>query len=571
MSIKSPINFFNKLSTRLFTPLLVIFVFIIIILLVYVPSVTHEHTIDSAISSAEGTVKQYKAIRAYYTKNVIKKVLSTSDVTASYNHKDKDKVIPLPATFIHEISEEFTKNNIIALKLYSPFPFPNRSQRNLDTFGNKAWAALKNNPSQTFSQVDNINGKEVVRVALADTMAQGCVNCHNNHPDTPKNDWQINDVRGILEVQVPIDEQLVKATSLNTTITLVVLVAVSSSTLLLFIMFRQLISNRLRSVANALRNIADGDSDLSQRLDETPTDEIGQISVSFNHFILQLEKTMSQISSQVSQLTETTSSMATVSEQTRQGAANQQEVTEQVALSMNEMISATKEMATIAENTAGNSQDTQQQSQHGQKLITENLQSVEGLAKNMRKAAEVVIGLEKESQSIGSVLEVIRGIAEQTNLLALNAAIEAARAGEQGRGFAVVADEVRTLASRTQESTEEINRMIDKLQASAKSAVQSIEQGNKGIVLSEQKAQEAHQVINTVGDAITSIQEQNLQIATATEEQASIGEEIHGNINSIQQVTNESNDNAMQLFQMAEEINLAANNINKQLKRFIEK
>ncbi|NQZ82332.1 MAG: response regulator [Colwellia sp.] len=286
MSMKNNINFFEKLSTRLFTPLIVIFIFVIIILIVYVPSVTQEHTIKSAISTAENTVKQYKNIRSYYTKNVIKKVLGTSDVTASYDHEGKNKVIPLPATFIHEISEEFTKQGIISLKLYSPFPFPNRKNRTLDSFANNAWSALKDNKIKTFSQVDIIDGKEVVRVAIADTMTQqACVDCHNIHPQTPKNDWQLNDVRGVLEVQIPIEEQLVNATSLNDEITLIVLAAVSSTVILLFIMFKRLVSTRLANVHDALQYIASSDGDLSQRLIETRKDEIGQLAQGYNQML----------------------------------------------------------------------------------------------------------------------------------------------------------------------------------------------------------------------------------------------------------------------------------------------
>jgi len=284
--MKNNIKFFEKLSTRLFTPLVVIFILVIIILIVYVPSVTQEHTIKSAVSTAENTVKQYKNIRSYYTKNVIKKVLSTSDVTANYVHDGINKVIPLPATFIHEISEEFTKQGIIALKLYSPFPFPNRKNRILDSFANNAWSALRSKGVKTFSQVDVINGKEVVRVAISDTMTQqACVDCHNNHPKTPKNNWKLNDVRGVLEVQVPIEERLMTASSLNNKITVIVLVAVSSTVILLFIMFRRLVSGRLENVHDALQYIASSDGDLSQRLIETQKDEIGQLAQGYNQML----------------------------------------------------------------------------------------------------------------------------------------------------------------------------------------------------------------------------------------------------------------------------------------------
>jgi len=289
MPSKNEIKFFKKISTRLFTPLIVIFIFVIIILVTYLPSVTKNHTINAAVSTAENTVNQYKAIRGYYTKNIIQKVLNTSNVTASYDYKNKDKVIPLPATFIHEISEEFSKQGIIALKLYSPYPFPNRQNRTLDSFANRAWDELNNNAIQTFSQIDNIDGKEVVRVAIADTMTQqSCVNCHNNHPKTPKTGWKLHDIRGVLEVQVPIEEQLSNTTSLNIEITLILLAAVSSTVLLLFILFRKLVSSRLERVHDALQDIAASKGSLNQKLIEVPRDEIGQLAQGYNQMLQSL-------------------------------------------------------------------------------------------------------------------------------------------------------------------------------------------------------------------------------------------------------------------------------------------
>ena len=176
----------------------------------------------------------------------------------------------------------------MTLKLYSPYPFPNRQSLQLDDFASKAWKALNSNPDKSFSVTETIKNIQVVRVALADTMSQqGCVDCHNAHPDTPKNDWQLDDVRGVLEVQVPIEKDLANANQLNITIASIVCIALIATVALLFFMFRQLISNRLRNVHSALDDIAegDGDGDLSQRLEETPKDEIGLIAEAFNRFI----------------------------------------------------------------------------------------------------------------------------------------------------------------------------------------------------------------------------------------------------------------------------------------------
>ncbi len=564
-------NFWRKLSTRLFSPLVAILVLVLIIIVTYIPNVIRTHAIESAVTSAESTVKQYKAIRGYYTKNIIKKVLAGQEIRPHYNHKDQQNKIPLPATFIHDISKVFSDNNIISLKLYSPYPFPNRKSRKLDNFGQEAWNTLTSNPKQTFSRMETINNRETVRVALADTMvAEACVKCHNSHPDTPKTGWSLNDVRGILEVQVPIDEQLRNAAALNTTIGGIVIIALIATVSLLFFMFRKIVSSRLREVHHALVEIAEGEGDLSKRLNDEPKDEIGVIAEAFNTFMEQLSRTLTRINDQIQQLTGATANMENITKETQSGAAQQHMLTEQIATSMSEMTSSTDEVTTIASNTADRSQTTLEETRSGTKTVQENLASVEQLSQMMAKASEVVQTLESDSQNIGGVLDVIRGIAEQTNLLALNAAIEAARAGEQGRGFAVVADEVRTLASRTQESTEEINKMIEQLQSGAKNAVESMAQGSESISVSQEKANLTNEVIMSVGSAVAEIQTQNMQLSEAANAQSSIGMEINTNIENIKNVSTTTSQSSDELLQLAEEINSAVNTINRQLSKFIK-
>jgi methyl-accepting chemotaxis protein len=204
----------------------------------------------------------------------------------------------------------------------------------------------------------------------------------------------------------------------------------------------------------------------------------------------------------------------------------------------------------------------------GKKIVDETMRAIEKLAEDIERAAVVITKLQKESDNIGAVLEVIGGIAEQTNLLALNAAIEAARAGEQGRGFAVVADEVRTLASRTQKSTQEIKEMIDRLQVGAKEAVTVMEQGRAQASSSVDQAERAGEALTLITNAVSVIRDMTQQIASASEEQNAVTEEINKNIVSISQVASQTSDDSSQISRGTKELAQLSGKMEKLISQF---
>ena len=316
-------------------------------------------------------------------------------------------------------------------------------------------------------------------------------------------------------------------------------VAVVIGVLIAFFMVR-MITMPLNAAVEAMEDLAQGEGDLTRRLDAKGKSEISAMSRSFNSFAAKVQALVSQVAESVQNLSQVVHEVSSVVEQTQGGVQQQRQETERVATAINEMTATVQEVASNANLAADSAQQADDNAQTGKRVVSDTVQSINDLASEIETGANVVYKLEKDAEAIGTVLDVIKGIAEQTNLLALNAAIEAARAGEQGRGFAVVADEVRTLASRTQQSTEEIQNMIESLQVQAREAVKAITLGQEKANTSVDNASNAGSALNSITDSVSTISSMNLQIATASEEQSHVAEEINRNIVNISQVAEEN-------------------------------
>ena len=286
----------------------------------------------------------------------------------------------------------------------------------------------------------------------------------------------------------------------------------------------------LQDAVQAMANIASGESDLTRSLDTHGRDEVTQLAQHFNAFVAKLRKVVNHLQSTASALEQSSTALGTDATQAQQRSQQQALQMDQVATAINEVTYAVQDVARNAEHAASEMRGAQVQAEQGQQNIDSSLSQIGELSVTINQAVEVIRTLATQSSEIGSVLEVIRSIAEQTNLLALNAAIEAARAGEQGRGFAVVADEVRLLAQRTQQSTAEIQSMIEGLQKHSEAAVNVIGNSSRASQLTIEQATQAGQTLNSIALALSNLNGLNASIASATSQQAHAIEDINHNV-----------------------------------------
>ena len=324
----------------------------------------------------------------------------------------------------------------------------------------------------------------------------------------------------------------------------------------------------LQVALEAMADIVGGDGDLTRRLDDSSKDEIGKLSHGFNMFASMVHHIIREIMGYTDQVHKSADRLTVITEETSRGADRQQHQTDEVVAAVNELAATGQEVARNTTEAADAAQNAENASSEGRAVVGKTIDAIDRLAGEIQQAAEVINRLEADSEAIGGVLDVIRGIAEQTNLLALNAAIEAARAGEQGRGFAVVADEVRTLASRTQESTAEIQTMIERLQAGSQEAVKVMGRSKQDAETTVQQAAQAGASLQSISDAVAVINQMNVQIATAAEEQNAVAENINQSVVHISEITEQTAAGAQQTASASNELNELAEHLSAIVRQF---
>jgi len=393
----------------------------------------------------------------------------------------------------------------------------------------------KDNSQIGNADLNRIYNQEVANTLLQTTafnMSETTVNGHNSliaSSYIPSMDWYVI-------AELPTEEAFASLAQANNKIMLWTFVIALAFTFIA-IWLGNNITRPIQRIADVFAELGNGDGDLRQRIDIQGRDEIAQLSLGFNSFITKIHDSMQEVSRTGEALQEAAAEVASQAQITLDNSHEQRDRTFLVVTAINEMGATVNEIASNASAAAVEAQNAEAETRDGQHVVTQASDVINQLAGDVDEVSRVIDSLANNTQAIGGILEVISSISAQTNLLALNAAIEAARAGEQGRGFAVVADEVRNLASRTDQSTNEIQTMIDNLQSEASSAVTAMLKSRELTTQGTIATTDTSTALVSIGERICHISDMNTQVATATEEQSTVVNEINQNIVEINDIT----------------------------------
>jgi len=477
---------------------------------------------------------QVEVTRGYIAKNYVGKIKKSSvgsSITVARNHARNPEAIPFPATATREIGEQLGQKGIFQSRLVSSTPL-NSANRPGDAFEQAAVEAIAGG-ADSFSRVEGEGEGMVFRRASADkATVKACTGCHTGS--------NVGDTLGVLSVSIPIAsvhgamiESVKRTGGLLVGITIVTL-------MLVYVLLHKMVLAPLKLLTGISRDIVQGEGDLTRRVPVPGNDELSQLGKNFNLFIERFQQSLRRVGQLTDQVASASTQFSGTANEIARGSETQTQRVTQSASAVEEMTMTAGEVARNSMEAANIANETAQTASTGHQVVSETVAGMHQLSEAVGQSADIIMQLGKSSDQIGEIVRVIEDIADQTNLLALNAAIEAARAGEQGRGFAVVADEVRKLAERTTKATKEIGDMIRHIQKDTKIAVTSMGEGTD-------KVAGGVELANRTGQALTQIKEMVLrtasmiqQIAGAAEEQSVATKQIADDLETVAQVSRES-------------------------------
>ena len=491
--------------------------------------------LDLLLEARGKIVETYTQLtRAYIAQNYVSKVKKSkggSDIVVAKDHIGNPDAIPFPATAMRELGEEANKSGLFNTRLISQNPL-NPANTPKDAFETEAMKAIQAG-ADSFSRKEDINGVSTFRRATPDKAVNAaCISCHT--------DKQVGDTLGVLTVNMVMTKakELSKESMMKTAGVMVAIVM--AIVVLTYFLLRSMVLKPINEMMLIAKDIAQGEGDLTKRVPVHGSDEISTLGGYFNMFIEKLQGMISKVAHVTDKVASASVELSATAEEISKGTDTLTSRASQTAAAVEEMNATVSQVAQNSGKAATLAQETVKTAKDGGSVVSDTISGMQQLSDAVSSSATIISELGKSSDQIGEIVRVIEDIADQTNLLALNAAIEAARAGEQGRGFAVVADEVRKLAERTTKATKEIGDMIRQIQQDTRGAVESMQQGTvkvtSGVDLVNRTGEALSRIVEMVSESADMIR----QIAVASEEQSVATQQIANDIENVAKVTKES-------------------------------